>query len=98
MALRHSPPYLPTSFSGVTTIGFSGRRSASGGRLPESTSALSIGASPVAATASVGQMPTADAARAADDTLRKSLREIEFIMRVSPLLSFASVSCAPAAL
>ena len=85
-----SPPYLPTSVSGVTTIGFSGRRSASGGSLPASTSAFSIGASPVAAAANADR----NSSRACDQSRGRHTEEKSSRDRIHgsdiPLLPSAS--------
>ena len=45
MISRQVPPYSPVPSKGSTTIGASGSRSATGGRVPCATSSASIGAS-----------------------------------------------------
>ena len=40
------PPYTPICWAGAMTIGSFGKRSPTGGRSPEATSAASTGASP----------------------------------------------------
>ncbi len=82
MVERQVPPYLPTSRSGVTTIGFLGRRSANGGSVPASASAFSIGASPIAA-AKAEPMPVAATASVAKDDVTNSLLD-SLIICMSP--------------